>query len=171
MADEIKDQVPEVPEEKPKTVTVKKDKLDEILSTNEALTKKMEEQQKTIDMLLATADKARIARYQDQNQSPVIRTMKLRTFKGKVVVGWRMVKDEMYKDANGVFHERQIVEIVTEDGETAELPYLESEKLPKIVCNVKGKLTQLDDSGVEHVVYTLLTPEGKEYKIDHTFVN
>jgi len=156
---------PIIPEEKSATLTVEvnKDKLDEILRSNEEL-------KKTVDMLLATADKARLNRYQEAQGIAITHTYKVRLFKGQVVTGWRLKEDEMFQDRNGIWHEKQIVEIKTEDGQTYELPYLESEKLEKVLCTFVGKSTRVEN-GQEFTIFTLRLPEGREINIDPIYVN
>ncbi len=158
------------PQTAPSTVEVKKDKLDAILEANETLQKQVTEQAKTIEMLLATADKSRIAKYQERSGSPRIYEYRVRTFKDQVVTSWRMVRDEMFKDNNGHFHENQIVEITTEDGSTYQLPYLESERLTKITGSLLGKSTNWEGDR-EVTTLNLQLPEGKTIKIDQRYVN
>jgi len=149
--------------EAPQTVEVNKEKLDELI-------KRSDDQSKLIEMLLATADKSRIARYQELQGKPITPVVRLRTFRGEIVVGWRSTADEIFQDGNGIWHERQTVEIVTEAGTKAELPYLESEKLPKIEADVVGTSTRFVD-GQEQVIMMVKTKDGKELNIDRTYVN
>lgn len=157
------EEVKAVKDSAPKTVEVDKDKLDSLLT-------KLEEQGKTIEMLVATADKARVARFNQTNATPVAHTYRVRTFKGQVVLGWRSVIDEMYQDRNAVWHERQEVEIVTENGDKFTLPFLEGERLPKVQTTHVGTETKFEDNQ-QVTVLTLRLEDGREIKINQTYVN
>ncbi len=170
MSEETKEE--EKKEEEKKKITVSKDKLDAILQNSETLQKTVAEQQKTIDMLMATADKSRLANYQERNGRPITHVYRVRIFKGKVVIGWKMVEDVMEKDANGRWIERQTVEIYTEDGKSYQLPYLQSEKIPKVDALFKGRKVQIDESGNEQVTLTLtLKEENRDIDISPVYVN
>lgn len=164
---------PQVEPEKSKleTVEVKKDVLDKIIEANEANQKKMAEQQSTIDMLMATADKARMAKYQEQNQLPIIRVYKLRTIGDKVVVKWKSLIDEMYQMPNGMFVEKQIVEVTDTDGKTYEMSYLESEKLTKIATKLISRSATTDSKGNEQIIFKLQADDGAVYDINAVYVN
>lgn len=152
-----------VSSKKSSTVEVDKSKLDELLT-------RLETQQKTIDMLVSTADKARVARYNDLTAAPTSHTYRVRTFKDQVVVGWRSVLDEMYQDGHGQWHERQQVEIVTENGEKFTLPFLESERLTKVTTRHVATETKTEDGQIITVL-TLTLPDGRDIKINQTYVN
>lgn len=145
------------------TVEVNKEQLDKLLA-------QLQTQGQQIEMLVATADKARVARYNDLNQSPTTHSYRVRMFKGKLVVGWRSVLDEMYQDGHGQWHERQQVEIVTEDGEKFTLPFLESERLEKLTATYIGTEIRMEN-GQTVTTLGLRMPDGREIKIDQVYVN
>lgn len=148
---------------KPQTVEVDKTKLDDLLGRLERL-------EKDNKMLVETADKARVARYNDLTAAPVAHTYRVRMFKGQAVVGWRSVLDEMFQDGHGMWHERQQVEIVTENGEKFTLPFLESERLTKVTTNHVATETKTED-GQAVTILTLTLPDGRDIKINQTYVN
>jgi hypothetical protein len=151
-------------------VEVDKNKLDEVLGRLDRLSAENAEQKKTIDMLVATADKARVQRYNDLTAAPITHTYRVRMFKGQAVLGWRSTVDEMYQDGHGVFHERQQVEITTEDGNKFELPFLESERLTKVITTHVATETRMED-GRDVTIFTLRLPDDREIKIDKTYIN
>lgn len=148
---------------KPATVEVDKAKLDDLLYRLEIL-------EKDNKMLVETADKARVARYNDLQAIPTAHTYRVRMFKGQPVVGWKSVLDEMYQDGHGQWHERQQVEIVTEEGEKFTLPFLESERLTKVNTSHIATETRTEDNR-QVTILTLRLPDGRELKIDQTYVN
>lgn len=145
------------------TVEVDKAKLDELLT-------RLDKLEKDNEMLVSTADRARVARYNDLNASPAAHTYRVRTFKGQIVVGWRSILDEMFQDSHGLWHERQQVEIVLEDGQTFQLPFLESERLTKLITSHVVTETRTEDGHVVTIL-TLRLPNGRDVKIDSTYVN
>ena len=61
---------------------------------------------------------------------------------------------DRYQDRNGIFHERQEVEIVTEDGEKYQLPFLESERLPKVKTTHVATETKVEDGQALAAIFT-----------------
>src|SRR3990167_1113849 len=64
----------------------------------EELEKQNQEMRKSIEMLLAVADKGRVFNYENKGQQKKTSKIKLSVFNEKVIVGWRTVKDEHIRD-------------------------------------------------------------------------
>ena len=161
-----------------KTVEVKKDALDQLIQSHkdqqqtiDNLTKQIEESNKTIDMLVKTADKRALSRYQSQQGGEINRTCKVSMIAGKVIVAWRMVIDEVGKDMAGVWRENQIVEITTEDGEKAQMRYMDFVKVQKEDVEIAGKSEQ-DGKLTYKLRWPSNSPRaGQEFDLDPVFIN
>lgn len=141
------------------TVIVKKDALDAVL-------KRLDEQDNQIKVLTEAADKGRMANIIARSQGTMLRTTKLSTIKGQVVVAWKTISNEVFKDMSNIWRENQIVEITTEEGEKMQLPYIEFGRLMKISADILR--TSFDDAG--RMSYKVKAENGKEYELDSAFI-
>ena len=143
-------------------ISVKKSVLDSILL-------KQEEQEKELKVLREVADKSRLHWFEEKTKGVKVRVVKLTTFKGLVILGWKTVIDEVFQDANGVWQEKQILEIHLEDGEKTSLNYIDFvRRTEKIPAEIISKETN-EEQGTETL--KVKTKAGKEYKIGIQFVN
>lgn len=151
-------------EEKPKNkkdiVEVERGELVKIL-------KKMEENEKEIKMLKEVADKGRLAHWQSTHEKESPKIYRLTTHDDKVVLGWKMVTNQVWKDSNGEWQEKQEIQLSLDNGEKVILSYPEFiTKTHKIEARLvgssqKGSITFLE----------LETASGEKYVVDSTFVN
>lgn len=85
------------------------------------------EAKREIARLTAAADIGRLAKYDSQHESKKnTKTCRVSFYDDKPVVGWKMTQDEVYTDGQGVYHERQTVQLILLGGETREMPYRDS---------------------------------------------
>ena len=91
-------------EPKEEKVTIPKSTLDSLVS-------KVEKQSEQIGMLLEVADKARVSRYEAAHKDLSQKKVRISTYDGKMVIGWKNLVDEMYQDEQGRFHEKQAIEL------------------------------------------------------------
>lgn len=134
------------------TIVVKKSALDALIAK--------------VDMLTAVADKGRLQRYQAANQTEQNRNCRVSMLGGKVIVGWATVKNEVQKNMSGIWSESQVVQIVTEDGEKSEMPYIEFARVPKVQGEIVGRS---NEGGVETLKIRM--EDGRVVSLDRTFVN
>jgi len=106
------------PKQNTATVTVEKSKLDSILE-------KVEKQSKQIKMLTEVADKARLHKFESANQDFSQKIVSVSTYQGKIIVGWKTVKDEMYQNAKGQWVEDQQIAIYMIDNTKETMNYLD----------------------------------------------
>lgn len=144
----------------PEVVTISKDAL-------QGLVDRLDQQAKDLAMLKEVADKSRIQTYKDKHRDTSIRKVNLNTYKGRLVVAWRNVRDEMYQDAMNRFHEKQVMEVITDDNVKTEMDYADFVKaLKKVEADVVSFYTTPE--GYSMVRCTL---DGKSIDIDTTYVN
>ena len=153
--------MPAAPSEKvPETVTVSKTSMDEIL-------KKLDAQEQQIKMLTEISDKSRKFNWDQKNQDFSKEIVRLSWYKNQMVVAWRTVKDEVFQDGRGVWHENQIMEIILADNTRLEVNYLDFVKfISKKEASVISRYTTPEGKAVMRV-----DVDGKQVDIDETFVN
>lgn len=120
-------------EEKDEKILVSKKVLDGILEKIAGL-------EKSNDMLTFAADKGRVAKYQDSLGVNITRKCRIRTYKDQLVVGWgRLIEDEVVKDGNGRWSEKQIIEVYTEDGKKYKMLYKDFTSMVKVEAEIQEK--------------------------------
>ena len=149
---------------------VNKDVLTQLLEEVQTLRKKTE---RTEEIVMATADKGRLNKYDEKNRKPIERVVRVTTYehKGKLlkVVGWVMITDQVFKNSNGVYIENQVVRVILENDDKVDMPYIDFvKKTQHINATIKSRLV---DESTGSLILTLIDPQGKEFSIDATFVN
>lgn len=154
---------------KVETVELPKEQYEKLMGLIPAV----EKLQKDNEALTFAADRARLDIFNERQQQPGNKTVRLRTFldedgKRKVVVAWAKAKDEIYKAPNGAQVEDQSMEIVLEDNTKKTLTY----RAFTIETADKIKAEVLEETPSSLKVRTV---DGKEYLIgktpNETFVN
>jgi len=128
-----------------------------------------EQNQSLNELLLQVADKKQLAIYYQRHQQKVPPVVKLRTIDGKVIIGWRTIKDEVYQDPVTMrWTEKQIIEVIFEDGKTQQLALMDYVRLYRhIEAKVISTLTDIDGK----IAFKVQTNDGREYVIGAEFVN
>jgi len=122
-------------------------------------------------MLFEIADKKALGNWMTKHQKKLPNIIHIRELNGKVVVGWRVIEDYIGKNPlTGIWQEKQMIEIIFEDGSKKEMFMREFER---IKLQVKCKRTgQIVDDQTEEVAFKLTRLDnGKEYTISSQFVN
>ena len=144
----------------PKTVEVNRDALDKLLERVDAIEKENK-------MFKEIADKGRLAHWESTHKGDVPKTYRLSEYQGKIITSWEMKQNRVWKDEKGLWKENQEIEIKTEDGAVATVPYIE------FVTNtqkVEASLVSTEQKGGK----TYLTVEvggGKKITVDSVFIN
>ena len=142
------------------TIVVKKSALDKVLDTIEA-------QGKEIEMLKDIADKSRLATWEDKHRVKGLTVVKISTYDDKVILGWETVVNEVFKNANGNWIEKQIIKLHFSDDTELDVNYLDFvTKTIKIEAEVNSRTTT---DGTE--VLNITTKDGRKFSIDIKFVN
>lgn len=146
-------EIEKIKTEHSETVTVNKHVLDGILDD--------------LKRLKSVADVGRLGQYDDKNKAELKRVVLLSTWDGKVIVGWKMTKDDVQK-VNGIWREFQLIQIKLEDDTTVDLPYLQ---FSQEVVKVDAEIISRTKEGGHETLKVLRKDNGKEIVIDVTFVN
>lgn len=134
-----------------------------------ALMDRLDEQAGQMARLEAAASKAGLANWDNKHKAKPGKAVNVRTFEGKVILGWRTVSNLVEKNPDTkVWTENQIIELIFEDDTTIQIPYITwVNRYAFLAAEVKAT-TVLED---ETIVYTLKLPDGREVKLGQTFVN
>lgn len=136
------------------TVTVNKKALDEMI--------------RRLERLESVADVGRLGNYDDKNKKDPPKIVLLGVLSGKIVVGWKMLKDEVQK-INGVWRESQLIQLKLEDDTTVDMPYLQYvQEVVKVDATISSRTKE---SNGHETLKVKRNDNGNEYLIDITFVN
>jgi hypothetical protein len=144
----------------PDTVEIKREKLDELL--------------KRLDRLESAADKAHLANYDAKNKGEKQTIIRIKTIDGKAITQWKVFKNQVEKNPNGVWVEDQQIEVFYEDGTTEVMPYVffsrRYKHIPGVLVSeiLNKKLADVEAYGER---FYELEADGKVYKIGSKFVN
>lgn len=146
------------------TVEVKKEDLQRLFD-------RIEKQEKDIEILYKVADKGRLEN-QTKNGEPLIKTCKISTFDGNIIIAWKLKKN-ICEIVNGRWVEDQVTELIFEDGKVLELPILDFyRKIVKIDgVEILSKSVSYNDKGEEESLLKLQLPDGKVLEIKSNYIN
>lgn len=144
------------------------------------LKKKLEEQQKTIDMLSAVADKGRLLNYQNKNANQKIQKIHLSVTgddEDKVLVGWRTLKDRLIQNPTtgltvGEEQEYELL-LLGKEGKIEKTTingyprFSDIRYSNRIEAQVIGRKEDLQGN----VEFEVELPDGRKIDIDARFVN
>lgn len=134
----------------------------------------LEDQSKKIEVLFGAADKARLAKVQqDGRGEPLIKTVKVSKWmdNGKLVLGWKLIKN-ISEIVNGRWVEDQRTEMVFEDGSKEEASLLDFyRKAEKVQAEIVGRNTKEDMLGRPVQILKVRFSDGKTLDIDARYIN
>lgn len=144
----------EEPVKSEETITVKKSDWDDIV--------------KTVAMLKDTADAGRVARYESKHKGKTLHTGRINVLGEKIVVAFRMSEDFVGKLPNGVWAEKQIMELTLDDDTKVTMPYVEFAKISKKPATILGRSV---DSETEVETLKLKLEDGRTVEIASQYFN
>lgn len=123
-------------------------------------------------MLKQVADRAKMSDYFIKHREKMPLQYRLRTVmdkdQEKVILGWKMVKDDVYVDRNKIV-ENQVIMLVLEDGTPKEMSYQDFVRLYSVVqCS---KIEDRTDEKGNLILKLQRNDNKKVYEIDVKFVN
>ena len=151
----------------------KEETLEVSKSLIESLQKDISAMKEDRDMLMQIADKKQLSNYYAKHQTKLPKVVKLRMMDGKVIMGWRTLKDEDNPNTinpRNVVNRIQEIEVVFEDKTKAKYSY------PDYVnqyTTTKAKVLSLStDEQTGNVAFKVARLDtGKEYEIDVRYLN
>ena len=96
-----------------------------------SLINKVDELSKQNEMLMEVADKKSLSTYYSRNKNSLPKTVRLNLIDGKVIIGWKMTQNDVYKEnigGNFIWREKQKINLVFQDGTEQEMDYSEYTK-------------------------------------------
>lgn len=155
----------------------KLDAMEKLLAKVEALEAKDIDNQKQLKMLYEVADKGRVVNYESKNAEKKPFKVKLSVFRDGIIVGWRVVKDELVKHPTtgltmGEVQEFELL-ILDKDGQTNKVTvngypaFSDARYTSRIDAEVVSKSTDFEDN----TSFDVKLPDGKIIKLDARFVN
>jgi hypothetical protein len=143
----------------------------------EILKKRDAENQEKLKMLYEVADKGRVFNYESRRAEKKPLKVKLSVYKGKTIIGWQTLKDELIKHPSTglTVGEKQEYEIALLDKEGNEEKILingypafsDARYGERIECDVVGKREDYEGN----IDFDLQLPDGRKITINSRFVN
>lgn len=146
------------------TITLTKEQLDE-------LNKRIQSLEKNNELLLTIADKKALSQYYQRHRVELPKEVGIREIDGKVVLGWKMTKDDVYFDvATRSWREIQELSVLLEDGEKIDMSLIDfTRKYRLIPCQRTGIIK--DEKTGNEAFKLMRKDNGKEYVIAVQYVN
>ena len=146
------------------TVEVEKDVLERILKT-------IESQGEKIKILTEVADKNRLTRVEElRSQGKLVKKVFLNTFDGKIIIGWKKIKDDVYTDQEGRLHEDQVVGLIFHK-EKEVGKEMDIRSFSRLIVKVPVEVVEEGKDKEGNINFTVQTEDGQEIKIDSRFIN
>ena len=162
MKKEIKQTVSEVEEIKEEARSgVTQEQIDAIIKSNEELKSK-------IERLEYAANKAQLAKWNDQHRETGLKEVKVIRYHDKYVVGWGKMLENRCEKVDGVWEESLKTEIIFEDDTKEIVDYEIFQRNYKYVTS--SVISEMKDSK-GNTVYQIQLPEGKVLSINTIFLN
>lgn len=134
-----------------------------------SLMSRLEQLEETNKLMLQVQDKNKVAQIEElRKKGKLMKSVKVRRYADKYITGWKLIKDEVYRDGNGRVIEEQIVRIFFKDGEHIEMPMRQWASAPEYVPFEVKKETRDDDG---RLFFTCVGQDGTELEIDASFIN
>ena len=145
-------------------VQVPKDVLQTLLT-------RVEKVENDNQILREVADKNRLGRVEEMRaQGKLVKSVNLNTFEGKIIVGWRKIKDDVYLDTQGRLHEDQVVGLIFQ-GETEVGKEMDIRSFGRLLVKIPAEVIEEGKDKEGNINFTVQTKDGREVKIDSKFVN
>jgi len=156
-------------EEKPKEVV----KEEEVKETLKMLLGEIKELKKDRDILMQSADKRALARYYSRHKEDLPPIVRLRTIRGKLIMGWKMIEDKgSYQiPGTGKWTESQTIEVIYQDGTSEQMAELEFEQRYEKSVKAKRIGVITDDRTKQEALKLARLDNGEEITIGVQFVN
>jgi hypothetical protein len=122
-------------------------------------------------MLKETADKGRMMRYESKHKDITRKKVRVNVYKGKIVDGWKMIKDDVTYIPQKGWVEDQVIQLHFIDGTVEEIKYIQFKDVIK--SQVEGEIVKKTSVSDEYGEREVLTVEvnGQRIDLDVRFIN
>jgi len=149
----------------------KEQKTEVSVSVLESILNRVEKLESENQILREVADKNRLGRVEElRAQGKLVKSVNLNTFEGKIVIGWKKVKDDVYQDQQGRLHEDQIVGLIFE-GEKEVGKEMDVRSFSRLLVKVPCEVIEEGKDKEGNINFTVQLKDGRTIKIDSKFVN
>lgn len=148
-----------------------------LMAKIEALEKRDAENQEKMKMLYEVADKGRVFTYESQRAEKKPIRIKLSVYNGKIIIGWRTLRDELIKHPTTGLTVGEVQEyelwMLNSDGSEERTrisgypAFTEARYTQRIECEVIGK--REDYQG--NIDFDVRLPDGRKIALNARFVN
>lgn len=154
--------------EKKKTVEVDAETLEKLVTGFETM------QQKVKD-LEGAADIGRLQRIQAaRNDGKLVKAAKVSMYEKKYVLGWVVVKDDVYFDEAGKMNEDQQIKLFLHEGkgkDPSETKPMSYRQFSRLTTKVEGEVIKESKDADGKMSFTILLPDGLELELPIVFLN
>ena len=162
-----KDEDVSLPKKTLEAILARLEGQDEIIADLKTKDKKRDEE---MEMLKSISDKARLARWEEQNKGSLIRTARVSFWNGSPILGWTKGKDEVgFRD--GRLQVAQTIKLFLDKGEKE--PIIEEVEYLYWVQNVDSEsgevVEKAERSGSNF--WTMQMKDGRKITLDIRFIN
>ena len=133
-----------------------------------SLAKELEQLRKDNSMLLEVADQTRLGQYYEKHREEKPSRVFLGVFENKTIVKWRTAIDEVIKDSNAKWSEKQVMELTFDDETTQMVDYRTFVwRTTRVYGEVSSREVKADGS----ITFNITLEDGRKLSIDSRFVN
>lgn len=155
----------------PKVVEPAKDSRSVTLSAEAfgALMKRLGDLEETSKLVLQVQDKNKINQIEEMRRAgKLVKSVKIRKYADKYIIGWKTIQDEVYKDEQGRLVEKQVVELFFDDGSSVQMSMRQWASAPEYIAFEVTKETKDNDG---NLFFTCVSPDGKTIEMNASFIN
>jgi hypothetical protein len=146
----------------PGTVTLSQEAFDALMGRLTSL-------EKTSDLVLQVQDSNKIKKIEEmRREGKLVKSVKLRRMDGKLVLAWRTIENDVYKDEAGRYIEKQTLELTFEDDSKESVSL---RKWASVAEYVPFEVIGENRNANGDIFFKVQGADGKELEIDINFVN
>lgn len=140
-------------------------------ATLEKVLARVEKLERDNEILREVADKNRLGRVEEMRaQGKLVKKVGLNTYNGKIVVGWKKVRDDVFFDNQGRLHEDQ-VSVLYFRGETKPSEELNERAFSRLLVKIPVEVLEEGRDKEGNINFTVQLADGDTLKIDSKFIN
>ena len=142
-----------------------------VLSTEafNALMKRLGDLETTQQQMFSVQDKDKIGKIEAMRRAgKLVKSVKIRKYAGKYIIGWKTIQDEVYKDEQGRLVEKQTVELWYDDDTKSEMSMRQWANAPEYVA---FEVTKESKDADGNLFFSCVAPDGKTIELNANFIN
>ncbi len=134
-----------------------------------ALMGRLNNLEESASLMMQVQDRDKISKIEALRRSgKLVKSVKIRKYANKYIVGWRTLQDEVYKDESGRLVEKQTIELFYEDGSKSQMSMRQWASAPEYV---PFEVTKESKDADGNLFFTVVGPDGKTIELNAAFIN